>query len=223
MGERLRRTRRAVAADDGPPPPPVKRERATGATRERAGLGALSGVHRGDAAFAPPAGDDGRRRMRFSLEPRHAAIIILLLVLALSVSMTMLVRQGTRLYALTVSDAVPVGTDPAIGTVPDDGPPVRQETDMGMGAQIGGSPAGGDAPVEEEGVPPTASPDVIDLNTATEAQLDTIPGVGPVTAGRIIAYRTSIGRYANVDQLLDVSGIGVKTLEKIRPYVGVTP
>ena len=61
----------------------------------------------------------------------------------------------------------------------------------------------------------------IDLNTATAEQLDSIPGVGPVTAQRILDHRRSIGRFASVDQLLDVSGIGAKTLTKIRPWVRV--
>lgn len=61
----------------------------------------------------------------------------------------------------------------------------------------------------------------IDLNTATAEQLDSIPGVGPVTAQRILDHRRSIGRFTSVDQLLDVSGIGAKTLTKIRPWVRV--
>ena len=61
----------------------------------------------------------------------------------------------------------------------------------------------------------------IDLNTATAEQLDSIPGVGPVTAQRILDHRRSIGRFTSVDQLLDVSGIGAKTLAKTRPWVRV--
>ena len=61
----------------------------------------------------------------------------------------------------------------------------------------------------------------IDLNTATAEQLDSIPGVGPVTAQRILDHRRSIGRFTSVDQLLDVSGIGAKMLTKIRPWVRV--
>jgi len=45
--------------------------------------------------------------------------------------------------------------------------------------------------------------------------------VGPVTAQRILDHRRSIGRFTSVDQLLDVSGIGAKTLTKIRPWVRV--
>lgn len=59
----------------------------------------------------------------------------------------------------------------------------------------------------------------IDLNRATEAELDRLPGVGPVTAARIVARRTEIGGFRSVDQLLEVPGIGPKTLQNIRPYV----
>ena len=47
------------------------------------------------------------------------------------------------------------------------------------------------------------------------------PAWGPVTAQRILDHRRSIGRFTSVDQLLDVSGIGAKTLTKIRPWVRV--
>ena len=62
---------------------------------------------------------------------------------------------------------------------------------------------------------------IIDLNTATAAQLDAIPGVGPVLAGRIVDWRTAHGRFTSLDQLRDVSGIGARTLDRLRPYVRV--
>ena len=60
---------------------------------------------------------------------------------------------------------------------------------------------------------------VVNLNTADQAALETIPGIGPVTAQAIIAYRTEIGSFESIDQLLEVSGIGPATLESMRPYV----
>jgi competence protein ComEA len=68
---------------------------------------------------------------------------------------------------------------------------------------------------------PTPSPIMIDLNSADQATLESIPGVGPVTALSIITTRDEIGRFASIDQLLDVDGIGPATLEAIRPYVTI--
>lgn len=61
----------------------------------------------------------------------------------------------------------------------------------------------------------------VNLNTADETALDTLPGVGPAIAGRIIEWRESNGRFASVDDLLSVSGIGPKMLESIRDLVTV--
>lgn len=61
----------------------------------------------------------------------------------------------------------------------------------------------------------------VNLNTASEAQLEELPGVGPVTAAAIVAFRQEQGRFASVDQLLDVSGIGEATLAEIAPHATV--
>ena len=57
----------------------------------------------------------------------------------------------------------------------------------------------------------------VNLNTATVAELDTLPRVGPAIAQRIIDWRTSNGRFSAVDDLLSVPGIGEKMLESLRP------
>ncbi len=61
----------------------------------------------------------------------------------------------------------------------------------------------------------------IDLNTADSATLQTLPGVGPVTAESILTWRTEHGRFNTIDELLEVSGIGPRTLDKLRPQVSV--
>ncbi len=65
------------------------------------------------------------------------------------------------------------------------------------------------------------SGDLVNLNTATEEELDTLPGVGPSTAQKIIAYREENGGFQSVEQLNDVSGIGDATFEKLKDLVTV--
>ncbi|HEM6233719.1 TPA: helix-hairpin-helix domain-containing protein [Streptococcus suis] len=62
---------------------------------------------------------------------------------------------------------------------------------------------------------------LVNLNTATEADLQTISGIGAKRAVDIIAYREANGGFKSVDDLNNVSGIGDKTMESIRPYVTV--
>ncbi|MER2084979.1 helix-hairpin-helix domain-containing protein [Rhodococcus sp. (in: high G+C Gram-positive bacteria)] len=62
---------------------------------------------------------------------------------------------------------------------------------------------------------------LVNLNTATEAELDGLPGVGPVTAASIISWRTSNGKFTDVEQLGEVDGIGPARLAKLRVLVSV--
>lgn len=68
---------------------------------------------------------------------------------------------------------------------------------------------------------PPAAPAKINLNTATVEQLDTLPGVGTVTAQRIIDWRTQHGSFTTVDQLQEVDGIGAAKFAKLRDLVTV--
>ena len=63
---------------------------------------------------------------------------------------------------------------------------------------------------------------LIDLNTATSGELETLPGIGPSLAGAIIAFREDNGPFIAVDDLDNVPGIGPKTLGLIRPLVRVS-
>lgn len=66
-----------------------------------------------------------------------------------------------------------------------------------------------------------ASRGPVNLNTATAAQLEQLPGVGPATARAIIAWRESHGRFSSVNDLQQVEGIGAKTFAKLAPLVTV--
>ncbi|MFQ6674075.1 MAG: ComEA family DNA-binding protein, partial [Fidelibacterota bacterium] len=59
----------------------------------------------------------------------------------------------------------------------------------------------------------------INLNTATEAELMSLPGIGPAMAKRILAYRQNYGDFGSVEDLANVKGIGEKTIGKLRDLV----
>ncbi len=83
------------------------------------------------------------------------------------------------------------------------------------------SPTALSAPASTD-IPPDASQEArLNLNTATEKELESLPGIGPVLARRIVTYRAMHGPFHRVEDLLDVQGIGPVLLEKLRPYVYV--
>ena len=59
----------------------------------------------------------------------------------------------------------------------------------------------------------------VDINTADKALLTELPGIGPVTADAILAYRQDNGNFKSLDELTKVKGIGDKTLVKLKPYL----
>lgn len=67
---------------------------------------------------------------------------------------------------------------------------------------------------------PTAA-EAIDLNTATQEELESLPGIGPVLAQRIIEYRQDIGKFKTKEQIKNVKGIGDKTYEQLRNLIKV--
>ena len=110
------------------------------------------------------------------------------------------VVDGERIVVPRPGEVVPTD-EPAPSAAPAPG--------SGDGAS-GSAPAGGAAP----GTP-------VNLNTATVADLDALPGVGPVIASRIVDWRQQNGNFKTVDDLGEVSGIGDATLAKLRPLVRV--
>ncbi|MDO5626714.1 MAG: ComEA family DNA-binding protein [Mobilicoccus sp.] len=80
---------------------------------------------------------------------------------------------------------------------------------------LGPPPPGAPAP------PADPAGALVDINTADQATLETLPKVGPVIAERIIEHRTANGPFASVDDLKQVKGVGAKILEEIRPKARV--
>jgi competence protein ComEA len=68
-----------------------------------------------------------------------------------------------------------------------------------------------------------ASGRLININTATAEELDTLPEIGPARAAAIVAYRDANGPFVSVDELVNVDGISDRIVELIRPFVTVGP
>ena len=85
---------------------------------------------------------------------------------------------------------------------------------------VGVAPAAGVAgTLGSPGSPTSPGESLVNLNTADQATLETLPGVGPVTAESILAWRTDNGGFTAVDELLEVDGIGEATLADLAPLV----
>ena len=122
--------------------------------------------------------------------------------------------DGADVMGLNMARRVTDGEQIVVGIGAPPGLPVE------MGSSIVSDPAassGGPSSAEK----PSGAETLIDLNTATVDELDTLPGVGPVTAAAIIAWRDANGRFTSIDQLGDVDGIGPARLDKLRDHVRV--
>jgi len=70
---------------------------------------------------------------------------------------------------------------------------------------------------------PVAPNRPVSLNRASAAELETLPGIGPVLAGRIVEYRSRFGRFASVEELRAVRGVGPRLLERLKGRVTADP
>lgn len=101
------------------------------------------------------------------------------------------------------------------------GSPGGQPAPGGGGALSGAAAVPGGNGAATQGGP--TSGDLVDLNTATVEQLQTIDGVGPVMAERIFTWRQEHGRFTSVDELQEIDGIGPKKFAKLKDRVRVQP
>ncbi len=132
------------------------------------------------------------------------------------------VSEGGDRDGLNLARRVADGEQILVGLAPGpDGPRGPRSGIVGAGPPSDVGPAGvvpGPGPAQG---PAPGGPGLVDLNTADAAALDTLPGVGPVTAASILAWRDAHGRFSSIDQLAEIDGIGPATLSRLRPLVTV--
>jgi competence protein ComEA len=123
--------------------------------------------------------------------------------------------DGADLMGLNMARRVADGEQVIVGIAAPPGQPTTMGSSVASESAAAVPKGGGAA---ESAPAPNES---VDLNTASVDQLDALPGVGPVTAAAIVAWRDANGSFTSVDQLADVDGIGPARLEKLRAQVHV--
>ncbi len=125
--------------------------------------------------------------------------------------------DGADTVGLNLARRVADGEQIVVAPAPPPGAPPQSGSSVSPGA---GEPAEAPATTAAPGTS-DAPAGAVDLNTATVAQLDALPGVGPVTAAAIVTWRDTHGRFTSVEQLAEVDGIGPARLARLRPLVHV--
>jgi competence protein ComEA len=122
--------------------------------------------------------------------------------------------DGADLLGLNMARRVVDGEQIVVGIAPAPGEPATMGSSISPGTSTTASTDASPSPGN-----PMAPGGLVDLNAATVEQLETLPGIGPVTAAAIVAWRDANGRFNSVDQLGEVDGIGPARLEKLRDLV----
>jgi competence protein ComEA len=118
--------------------------------------------------------------------------------------------DGADIVTLNMARPVADGDQIVVGLAPVPSQPV------GMASSI---IAAGQSPSAGSAASGAAPPGRVNLNTATESELDELPGVGPVMAASIVRWRSEHGKFTSIDQLSEVDGIGPSRLDKLRALV----
>ena len=133
------------------------------------------------------------------------------------------VLDGGDRDGLNLARKVADGEQILVGVAPGpDGPRGPRSDIVGPGQGPAGAP--GPASTAEGAAAPGTGEQaggLVNINTADAAGLESLPGVGPVTASSILAWRAANGAFGSVDQLAEVDGIGPATLARLRPLVTV--
>ena len=126
-----------------------------------------------------------------------------------------ILSDGDRLYVPTTAEVLAGTAPPTAGQVTAFGG--YSGTAAQDSSQSGTGGAGGDV----QGGADSARNTLVNINTSGSEELQKLNGVGPVTAQKIIDYRLKSGGFKRIEELVNVSGIGAKTFEKLKPYITV--
>ena len=181
-----------------------------------------------------------RDRLRLHITTGQAALAITVLVAALCACIAMLISQSQNMNRLTAgmawksvsgteksSSGTPSGNSQS-GNSQSASPQslsssAQTETDeSGFESESENkSSSQSSSQIPSEHSEQYSSSKLININKATSEQLQTLDGIGPSTAEKIISYRKSHGAFSSVDDLIEIPGIGAKTVEKLRNAVTV--